>query len=178
MPAPRGRTSTASRTTSSRGSNRNRPSARGIALHPRPAGRVTEPGSVDPGRTVTLLSTALRTSLVIVIAGSHVSTAPLSELIPRAFRGERVPLARAISMVENEGPGSIAVLDASFERSGRAFRIGITGPPGAGKSTLVTRLAQEYRKRDEKVAIVAVDPTSPFTGGALLGDRVRMAELA
>lgn len=106
------------------------------------------------------------------------STAPLSELIPRAFRGERVPLARAISLVENEGPGSIAVLDASFERSGRAFRIGITGPPGAGKSTLVTRLAQEYRARDQKVAIVAVDPTSPFTGGALLGDRVRMGELA
>jgi LAO/AO transport system kinase len=107
-----------------------------------------------------------------------VATSPLSELIPRAFRGERVPLARAISLVENEGPGSIAVLDASFERSGRAFRIGITGPPGAGKSTLVTRLAQDYRRRGENVAIVAVDPTSPFTGGALLGDRVRMAELA
>jgi len=107
-----------------------------------------------------------------------VATSPLSELIPRAFRGERVPLARAISLVENDGSGAIAVLDASFERSGRAFRIGITGPPGAGKSTLVTRLAQEYRRRGETVAIVAVDPTSPFTGGALLGDRVRMAELA
>jgi LAO/AO transport system kinase len=101
-----------------------------------------------------------------------------AELIPRALAGDRVPLARAISLVENEAPGAVALLDASFARSGRAFRIGITGPPGAGKSTLVTRLAQDYRRRGEQVAVVAVDPTSPFTGGALLGDRVRMAELA
>ena len=81
-------------------------------------------------------------------------------------------------MVENETAGSIAILDASFGASGRAFRIGVTGPPGAGKSTLVTRLALEYRRRGDTVAIVAVDPTSPFSGGALLGDRVRMGELA
>ncbi len=100
------------------------------------------------------------------------------DLLKRALAGERVPLARAISLVENDAEGSVALLDASFRASGRAFRIGITGPPGAGKSTLVTRLAQEYRRRGETVAIVAVDPTSPFTGGALLGDRVRMGELA
>jgi GTPase len=100
------------------------------------------------------------------------------QLMRRALKGERVPLARAISMVENETPGSIAILDASFGASGRAFRIGVTGPPGAGKSTLVTRLALEYRRRGDTVAIVAVDPTSPFSGGALLGDRVRMGELA
>jgi LAO/AO transport system kinase len=94
------------------------------------------------------------------------------------FGGDRVALARAISEVENEAPGAVAILDACFERSGRAFRVGITGPPGAGKSTLVTRLAQGWRRRGETVAIVAVDPTSPFTGGALLGDRVRMGELA
>lgn len=94
------------------------------------------------------------------------------------FEGERVPLARAVSRVENEAPGSEEILNACFARSGRAFRIGITGPPGAGKSTLVTRVAQEYRRREETVAIVAVDPTSPFSGGALLGDRVRMGELA
>ena len=94
------------------------------------------------------------------------------------FEGERVPLARAISRVENEAPGSVEILNACFERSGRAFRIGITGPPGAGKSTLVARLALEYRERGETVAIVAVDPTSPFSGGALLGDRVRMGDLA
>ncbi|MBI5169439.1 MAG: methylmalonyl Co-A mutase-associated GTPase MeaB [Candidatus Eisenbacteria bacterium] len=100
------------------------------------------------------------------------------ELIRRTLAGERVPLARAISWVENEAPGSVELLDACFEKSGRAFRLGITGPPGAGKSTLVTRLAQEYRRRGETVAIVAVDPTSPFSGGALLGDRVRMTELS
>ena len=101
-----------------------------------------------------------------------------SDLIRRTLEGERVPLARAISWVENEAPGSVELLDACFAASGRAFRIGITGPPGAGKSTLVTRLALEYRSRGETVAIVAVDPTSPFSGGALLGDRVRMVELA
>lgn len=101
-----------------------------------------------------------------------------NDLIDRTLAGERVPLARAISLVENEAPGSVALLDACFRRTGRAFRIGITGPPGAGKSTLVTRLALDYRKRGETVGIVAVDPTSPFSGGALLGDRVRMAELS
>jgi LAO/AO transport system kinase len=103
---------------------------------------------------------------------------PTSDLIRRTLAGERVPLARAISWVENEHPGAPELLDACFAASGRAFRIGVTGPPGAGKSTLVTRLAQEYRARGESVAIVAVDPTSPFSGGALLGDRVRMIELS
>ncbi len=99
-------------------------------------------------------------------------------LIQRALAGERVPLARAISWVENEHPNAVALLDACFERAGRAHRIGITGPPGAGKSTLVTKLALEYRARGLTVAIVAVDPTSPFSGGAMLGDRVRMQELS
>jgi LAO/AO transport system kinase len=89
-----------------------------------------------------------------------------------------VPLARAVSRVENETDDAVDILDACFAKSGRAFRIGVTGPPGAGKSTLVARLAQEYRRRGETVAIVAVDPTSPFSGGALLGDRVRMGDLA
>src|SRR5439155_6121452 len=79
---------------------------------------------------------------------------------------------------ENEAPDAVAILNACYEKSGRAFRLGVTGPPGAGKSTLVARLAQEYRRRGETVAVVAVDPTSPFTGGALLGDRVRMSDLA
>jgi len=100
------------------------------------------------------------------------------ELIRGALEGDRVALARAISRVENEAPEAVAILDACFARSGRAFRVGITGPPGAGKSTLVARLAQAWRRRGETVAIVAVDPTSPFSGGALLGDRVRMGELA
>jgi len=101
-----------------------------------------------------------------------------SQLIRGVLAGERVPLARGISWIENEHEDAAELLDACYARSGNAYRIGITGPPGAGKSTLVTRLATAFRERGETVAIVAVDPTSPFSGGALLGDRVRMGELA
>ncbi len=83
-------------------------------------------------------------------------------------------LARAISAVENGTPGFEELLTALHPRLGHAHRIGLTGPPGAGKSTLVERLAQVYRARGLTVGIVAVDPSSPFTGGALLGDRIRM----
>jgi GTPase len=100
------------------------------------------------------------------------------DLVRGLLEGERVPLARAISAVENETPEAVTILDACFAKGGRAYRVGITGPPGAGKSTLVARLAAEYRRRGETVGVVAVDPTSPFTGGALLGDRVRMGDLA
>ena len=103
---------------------------------------------------------------------------PIRDLVRSALNGDRAALARAISRVENGAEGSVAILDACFERSGRAMRLGITGPPGAGKSTLVSKLARAYRNRGETVAVVAVDPTSPFSGGALLGDRVRMGELA
>lgn len=92
--------------------------------------------------------------------------------------GKRVALARVISIVEDERPGFQAILDELHADLGRAQRIGITGPPGAGKSTLTGALAAAYRARGETVAIVAVDPTSPFTGGALLGDRIRMNEIA
>ena len=105
-------------------------------------------------------------------------TSSPASLVDRALEGDRVALARAVSWVENEAPEGRLVLEASFPLTGRARRVGITGPPGAGKSTLVTRLAQEYRRRRLSVAIVAVDPTSPFSGGALLGDRVRMIDLA
>ena len=83
-------------------------------------------------------------------------------------------LARAISIVENGRPGFEELLTALHPKLGRAHRVGVTGPPGAGKSTLTHQIAAEYRRRGLTVAIVAVDPTSPFTGGALLGDRVRM----
>ena len=86
-------------------------------------------------------------------------------------------LARAISLVENGRNGYEALLSALHPMVGRAHRIGITGPPGAGKSTLIDRLVQAYRCADLTVAVVAVDPTSPFTGGALLGDRIRMDAL-
>lgn len=87
-------------------------------------------------------------------------------------------LARAISLVENTRDGFEALLSALHGSVGRAFRIGVTGPPGAGKSTLAERLIQSYRQRGHSVAVVAVDPTSPFSGGALLGDRIRMESAA
>ena len=90
--------------------------------------------------------------------------------------GKRPALARAISIVENDRPGARALLQALHARLGRARRIGITGPPGAGKSTLVSALITALRARGDTVGVVAVDPSSPFTGGALLGDRIRMGE--
>ena len=92
--------------------------------------------------------------------------------------GKTAALARAISVVENMRPGFEQLLGEIHRWLGRARRIGITGPPGAGKSTLVERLVSHYRSNNLKVAIVAVDPTSPFTGGALLGDRIRMESIA
>ena len=96
-------------------------------------------------------------------------------MILEGLRARRpAALARAISLVENGAPGFEAILEAVHGDLGRARRIGITGPPGAGKSTLVERLTQSYRLSGLRVAVLAVDPSSPFTGGALLGDRIRM----
>ena len=92
--------------------------------------------------------------------------------------GRKAALARAISIVENHRPGFERLLAEWHPRLGRARRIGLTGPPGAGKSTLGTSLTRHYRRSGLTVGIVAVDPTSPFTGGALLGDRIRMEDVA
>jgi LAO/AO transport system kinase len=99
-------------------------------------------------------------------------------LIARLRAGNTAALARAISVVENARPGFERLLAEVHHSVGRARRIGITGPPGAGKSTLVERLVAAYRQAGQRVAVVAVDPTSPFTGGALLGDRIRMESVA
>ena len=95
-------------------------------------------------------------------------------LIEGVLAGDARAVARAISLVENDDPAGVDVLRAIFAKTGRAQLIGITGPPGAGKSTLVDRLTGEIRKEGRKVGVIAVDPTSPFSGGAVLGDRVRM----
>ncbi|WP_412068487.1 methylmalonyl Co-A mutase-associated GTPase MeaB [Rubrivirga sp. IMCC43871] len=95
-------------------------------------------------------------------------------LAPDVLSGQRRAIARALTAVENGLDGADALVDALYPHTGRAWRIGVTGPPGAGKSTLVDRLVEVFRQRGQTVAVVAVDPSSPFTGGALLGDRVRM----
>jgi LAO/AO transport system kinase len=101
---------------------------------------------------------------------------PIQPWIAQLRSGDVRALARAISTVENRAPGWSDLLKALFPHSGKARVLGLTGPPGAGKSTLVDQLARLYRKHKRTVGIVAVDPTSPYTGGAILGDRIRMQE--
>ena len=99
-------------------------------------------------------------------------------LLSELLAGKTAALARAISVVENARPGFERLLAEVHRALGRARRIGITGPPGAGKSTLIERLVAAYRAAGLRVGVVAIDPTSPFTGGALLGDRIRMESIA
>jgi LAO/AO transport system kinase len=103
-------------------------------------------------------------------------TQDIQTWIERLRAGNVRTLARAISTVENRAPGWSELLKALFPHSGKARVLGLTGPPGAGKSTLVDQLARFYRKHKRTVGIIAVDPTSPYTGGAILGDRIRMQE--
>ena len=102
----------------------------------------------------------------------------LEQLVADLSEGRSASLARAISLVENQRQGFEQLLAAIHPSTGRAHRIGITGPPGAGKSTVTQSLVRHYRAEGRTVAVVAVDPTSPFTGGALLGDRIRMESVA
>jgi LAO/AO transport system kinase len=105
------------------------------------------------------------------------------DLVADVLAGKRLAIARLLTLIENEDPGGLAALDRLFPHTGRAILIGVTGAPGAGKSSLVNQLARYYRnppdgRQPRSVAVVAVDPSSPFSGGALLGDRVRMRDLA
>jgi LAO/AO transport system kinase len=101
-------------------------------------------------------------------------TASIPSLVDEVRSGNPRALARAITAVENRAEYSADLLKALFPHTGNARVIGLTGAPGAGKSTLVDQLAREYRKQGKTVGIIAVDPTSPYTGGAILGDRIRM----
>ncbi|MGQ0734084.1 MAG: methylmalonyl Co-A mutase-associated GTPase MeaB [Acidobacteriota bacterium] len=101
-----------------------------------------------------------------------------SSLVERVLAGDPRAVARSISLIEDESPAAASLIRGIFPHTGRAYLIGITGPPGAGKSTLVDRLVIQARQEGATVGVIAVDPTSPFTGGAILGDRVRMQGLA
>ncbi len=98
-------------------------------------------------------------------------------ILERFNQGDRIALSKIISYVENQSPGYRRVLAQLYPRAGKAYRVGFTGPPGSGKSTIVDKLTSLLVEEDRRVGIIAVDPTSPFTGGALLGDRIRMQDL-
>jgi LAO/AO transport system kinase len=97
-----------------------------------------------------------------------------TSLTERVLAGDPRAIARAISLIEDEAPQGAELVRRLFEHTGRAYLVGVTGPPGAGKSTLVDRMISEFRRAGSTIGVVAVDPTSPFSGGAILGDRVRM----
>ncbi|MEX1378095.1 MAG: methylmalonyl Co-A mutase-associated GTPase MeaB [Eubacteriales bacterium] len=100
------------------------------------------------------------------------------ELVDKMLNGSRYALAKTITMIENSSKDTSKILKMVYPHIGDADVIGITGSPGAGKSTLIDKLVKELRKQNKKVAIISVDPSSPFTGGAILGDRIRMPELS
>jgi LAO/AO transport system kinase len=105
-------------------------------------------------------------------------SSPGAALVERARSGDRGALARALSLVERGGPPAYEVGRAAFAHAGGAYTVGITGSPGAGKSTLTSALVAHVRRSGERLAVLAIDPSSPYTGGAILGDRVRMGEHA
>jgi len=105
-------------------------------------------------------------------------SARIQQLVKAVLKGDKRSIARTISIIENDEPEAQKLVALLYPKTGGAHVVGITGPPGAGKSTLIEKLVKELRNRGKTVGVVAVDPTSPFTGGAFLGDRVRMQDLS
>jgi LAO/AO transport system kinase len=119
---------------------------------------------------------------MIVPGASERRELRLEDLVQGVLAGDRRSIARALSWIEDrdrrQRASAYELLDALYAHTGRAHLVGVTGPPGTGKSTLINRMAGAYRQRGRRVGVIAVDPSSPFSGGALLGDRIRMRDLA
>jgi len=112
------------------------------------------------------------------LRGERYDSSALAQIVTQALGGNRRAIAQLITVVEQGGPAAREVLAQVYPRTGQAHLIGVTGAPGSGKSTLVNEMAKAYRRQDLEVGIIAVDPTSPFSGGAILGDRIRMRDVA
>lgn len=132
----------------------------------------------DPyGRKITSQQPHLRSSLTAGSSDDQKSTSQISEIIEGIIRKDRRCISKAIRLIENEDENFMALIDGLFPYTGKAHRIGITGPPGAGKSTFISHFARRCRNEGLTVGIVAIDPSSPLSGGAILGDRLRMDDI-